>query len=71
MEKQTYLFRHPFTGVVKVYKEMTLAQARAANVQLSRDASDCRWFLDPLTATPLFGNFQEQAVMLSSDGEHC
>lgn len=69
MEKQTYVFRHQFTGVVKVYKEMTLAQARAANGQLSRDVSNCRWFLDPLTATPLFGNFQEQAVMSSSDDE--
>ena len=69
MEKQTYVFRHQFSGVVKVYKEMTLAQARAANGQLSRNASNCRWFPDPLTATPLFGDFQEQAVMLSADDE--
>lgn len=69
VDKQTYLFRHQFTGVIKVYKEMTLAQAKAANGLLSRDASNCRWFPDSLTATPLFSDFPEPAAMLSADDE--
>lgn len=60
MEKQRYLFRHQFTGVVKAYKAMTSAQAETANACLVQEAGDCRWYFDPLpTAIPLFGDFQE------------
>lgn len=43
VEKQMYVFRHQFTGVVKAYKAMTSAQAETANILLVQAAGDCRW----------------------------
>ena len=60
MDKQTYLFRHPFTGVVKAYKKMTPVQAETANTLLVQAAGDCRWYVDPLpTVIPRSETFRK------------
>ena len=65
MDKQTYLFRHPFTGVVKAYKKMTPVQAETANTLLMQAAGDCRWYVDPLpTVIPPFGDVREKSDQL-------
>ena len=60
VDKQTYLFRHPFTGVIKAYKKITPVQAETANTLLVQAAGDCRWYVDPLpTVIPRSETFKK------------